>query len=108
MSRAIYVVRSELGHVKVGISSNPRERFNRLRGASDPHAAAAGQRLRDDPAAGAGGGRVGQHPAVQGGVVDLEAALEERLLDVTVTRAGITQSPCDGLQGQRCLHRAGL
>jgi len=28
-------------------------------------------------------GRVGQHPAVQGGVVDLEAALPEQLLNVT-------------------------
>src|SRR3954465_2905851 len=31
-------------------------------------------------------GRVGQHPAVQGGVVDLQAALEEQLLDVAVAQ----------------------
>ena len=29
-------------------------------------------------------GRVGQHPPVQGGMVDLEAALQEQLLDVTL------------------------
>src|SRR3954470_9874887 len=47
-------------------------------------------------------GRVGQHPAVQGGVVDLEAALQEQLLDVTVAQ-GIAQVPRDGLQDQRRL-----
>src|SRR4051812_18056817 len=45
-------------------------------------------------------GRVGQHPAVQGGVVDLEAALEEQLFDVTVAER-IAQVPRDGLQDQR-------
>src|SRR4051812_48336750 len=40
--------------------------------------------------------RVGQHPAVQGGVVDLEAALEEQLLDVTVAER-IARIPEDGL-----------
>src|SRR3954449_11922700 len=45
-------------------------------------------------------GRVGQHPAVQGGVVDLEAALEEQLLDVTVAER-IAQIPRDRLQDQR-------
>src|SRR4051794_32965425 len=45
-------------------------------------------------------GRVGQHPAVQGGVIDLEAALEEQLLDVTVAER-IAQIPGDGLQDQR-------
>src|SRR3954465_8827652 len=47
-------------------------------------------------------GRVGQHPAVQGGVVDLQAALQEQLLNVTVAQ-GIAQVPGDGLQDQRCL-----
>src|SRR5690348_9904005 len=47
-------------------------------------------------------GRVGQDPAVQGGVVDLEAALEEQLLDVTVAQ-GIAQAPGDGLQDERRL-----
>src|SRR3954469_12675378 len=45
-------------------------------------------------------GRVGQHPAVQGGVIDLEAALEEQLLDVTVAER-IAQIPRDRLQDQR-------
>src|SRR3954452_2528705 len=45
-------------------------------------------------------GRVGQHPAVQGGVIDLKAALPEQLLDVTVAQ-GIAQVPRDGLQDQR-------
>jgi hypothetical protein len=30
--------------------------------------------------------RIGQNPAVQGGVVDLQAALEEQLLNVTVAQ----------------------
>src|SRR4051794_8398174 len=47
-------------------------------------------------------GRVGQHPAVQGGVVHLQTALEEQLLDVTVAQ-GIAQIPRDGLQDQRRL-----
>ena len=44
--------------------------------------------------------RIGQHPAVQGGVVNLEAALEEQLFDVTVAER-IAQVPGDGLQDQR-------
>src|SRR3954469_23520713 len=47
-------------------------------------------------------GRVGQHPAVQGGVIDLQAALEEQLLDVTVAER-VAQVPGDGLQDQRRL-----
>src|SRR3954453_5034247 len=47
-------------------------------------------------------GRVGQHPAVQGGVVDLQAALPKQLLDVTVAER-IAQIPGDGLQDQRRL-----
>src|SRR5215204_1681845 len=39
-------------------------------------------------------GRVGQHPAVQGGVVDLQAALPEQLLDVTV--AAVSEFSCVG------------
>src|SRR3954463_15718778 len=45
---------------------------------------------------------IGQNPAVQGGVVDLEAALEEQLLDVTVAER-IAQIPGDRLQDQRGL-----
>src|SRR5215208_3375948 len=52
-------------------------------------------------------GRGGQDPAVQGGVIDLEAALEEQLFDVTVAQ-GIAQVPRDGLQDQRCLEMAAL
>src|SRR4051812_50110729 len=51
--------------------------------------------------------RVGQHPAVQGGVVDLEAALQEQLLDVTVAE-WVAQVPGDRLQDQRCLEVAAL
>ena len=47
-------------------------------------------------------GSVGQHPAVQGGVIDLEAALQEQLLDVTIAQ-GIAQVPGDRLQDQRRL-----
>src|SRR3954471_7725470 len=47
-------------------------------------------------------GRVGQHPAVQGGVVHLQTALQEQLLDVTVAER-VAQVPRDGLQDQRCL-----
>src|SRR5215207_1931164 len=47
-------------------------------------------------------GRVGQHPAVQGGVIDLQAALPEQLLDVTIAER-VAQVPRDGLQDQRCL-----
>jgi hypothetical protein len=48
-------------------------------------------------------GRVGQHPAVQGGVVvDLQAALPEQLLDVTVAQR-VAQIPRDRLQDQRRL-----
>jgi hypothetical protein len=41
--------------------------------------------------------RIGQHPAVQGGVVDLQAALQEQLLNVTVAQR-IAQVPGDGLE----------
>src|SRR4051812_9099067 len=44
--------------------------------------------------------RVGQHPPVQSGVVDLEAALQEQLLDVAVAER-IAQVPRDRLQDQR-------
>src|SRR5215212_6192215 len=46
-------------------------------------------------------GRVGQHPAVQGGVVDLQAALQEQLLDVTIAER-VAQVPRDRLQDQGC------
>src|SRR4051794_21038635 len=52
-------------------------------------------------------GRIGQNPAVQGRVVDLQAALEEQLLDVTVAQ-GIAQIPGDGLEDQRRLEMATL
>src|SRR3954468_9859900 len=45
-------------------------------------------------------GRVGQHPAFQGGVIYLEAALPEQLLNVTVAER-IAQVPRDRLQDQR-------
>src|ERR671910_2861969 len=51
--------------------------------------------------------RVGQNPAVQGGVVDLQAALDEQLLDVTIAER-IAQVPGDGLQDQRRLEGAAL
>src|SRR3954468_13929169 len=51
--------------------------------------------------------RVGQHPAVQGGVVHLQTALQEQLLDVTVAER-VAQVPRDGLQDQRCLEVAAL
>src|SRR4051795_2603819 len=44
-------------------------------------------------------GRVGQHPAVQGGVIDLQAALEEQLLDVAIAER-VAQIPGDRLQDQ--------
>src|SRR4051794_25093684 len=47
-------------------------------------------------------GRVGQHPAVQGGVIDLKAPLEEQLLDVAITER-IAQLPRDRLQDERRL-----
>src|SRR4051812_48388454 len=47
-------------------------------------------------------GRVGQHPAVQGGVVDRQAALPEQLFDVSIAER-VAQVPRDGLQDQRCL-----
>jgi hypothetical protein len=46
--------------------------------------------------------RIGQNPAVQGGVVDLQAALDKQLLDVTIAER-IAQVPGDGLQDQRRL-----
>src|SRR3954454_372796 len=45
--------------------------------------------------------RVGQNPAVQRGVVHLQTAIEEQLLDVTVAER-VTQIPRNGLQDQRC------
>src|SRR5215207_9094984 len=51
--------------------------------------------------------RIGQNPAVQGGVVDLQAALDEQLLDVTIAER-IAQVPGDGLQDQRRLEVAAL
>src|SRR5215212_3861961 len=47
-------------------------------------------------------GRVGQHPAVQGGVVDLQAALQKQLFDVAIAER-VAQVPRDRLQDQRCL-----
>jgi hypothetical protein len=49
--------------------------------------------------------RVGQDPAVQGGVVDRQAALPEQLLDVTIAQR-LAQIPGDGLQDQRSLEVA--
>src|SRR3954462_2242534 len=45
-------------------------------------------------------GRIGQHPAVQGGVVHLQTALQQQLLDVAVAQ-GIAEVPRDGLEDQR-------
>src|SRR5829696_113026 len=45
-------------------------------------------------------GSVGQDPAIEGGVVHLQAALQEQLLDVAIAQ-GIAQGPGDGLQDQR-------
>src|SRR3954470_3461569 len=47
-------------------------------------------------------GRVGQHPPVQGGVVDLQAALQKQLFDVAIAER-VAQIPRDGLQDQRRL-----
>src|SRR3954452_3240576 len=52
-------------------------------------------------------GHVGQHPAVQGGVVDLQAALQKQLLDVTIAER-VAEVPRDGLQDQRRLEVAAL
>ena len=46
--------------------------------------------------------RIGQDPAVQGGVVHLQAALQEQLLDVAVAER-IAQVPGDRLHDQRRL-----
>ena len=46
--------------------------------------------------------RIGQDPTVQGGVVDLQATLQEQLLDVTVAQR-IAQIPGDRLEDQRRL-----
>jgi hypothetical protein len=46
--------------------------------------------------------RIGQNPAVQGGVIDLQAALQKQLLNVPVAER-IAQIPADRLQDQRCL-----
>src|SRR3954471_2297423 len=51
--------------------------------------------------------RIGQHPPVQGGVIDLQAALQEQLLDVTVAER-IAQIPRDRLQDQRRFEVAAL
>src|SRR3712207_8150706 len=51
--------------------------------------------------------RIGQDPTVQGGVVHLQAALPEQLLDVTIAER-IAQVPGDGLQDQRRLEVAAL
>jgi len=52
-------------------------------------------------------GSVGQDPAVEGGVVHLQAALPEQLLNVTVAQ-GIAQIPGDRLQDQCRLEMAAL
>ena len=52
-------------------------------------------------------GRVGQHPAVQGGVVDLQAALQKQLFDVAIAER-VAQLPRDRLQDQRRLIMAAL
>jgi hypothetical protein len=52
-------------------------------------------------------GSIGQDPAIEGGVVDLQAALPEQLLDVTIAQR-IAQIPGDRLQDQRCLEVAAL
>src|SRR3954451_12386555 len=52
-------------------------------------------------------GRVGQHPPVQGRVVDLQAALQEQLLDVAIAER-IAQVPRDGLHDQCRLEVAAL
>src|SRR4051812_48879722 len=46
--------------------------------------------------------RVGEYPAVEGGVVHLDTALQEQLLDVAVAER-VAQIPADGLQEQRRL-----
>jgi hypothetical protein len=43
--------------------------------------------------------RVGQDPAVEGAVVDLQAALQEHLLDVTIAE-WVAQVPGDRLKDQ--------
>ena len=45
---------------------------------------------------------IGQNPAVEGRVVDLQAPLQEHLLDVTIAQR-VAQVPGDSLQDQRCL-----
>ena len=64
-------------------------------------------RLAEGPQPALDQGRVGQDPAVQGGMVDLQAALEEQLLNVAVAE-WVAQIPGDGLQDQRCLEVAAL
>jgi hypothetical protein len=46
--------------------------------------------------------RIGQDPTVQGGVIHLQPALQEELLNVAVAQ-GIPQIPADRLQDQRRL-----
>src|SRR3954467_10857662 len=69
------------------------------------HRAAMG--FAEDPQPALDQGGIGQNPAVQGGVVDLQAALKEQLLDVTVAQR-IAQVPGDGLQDQRRFEMAAL
>ena len=46
-------------------------------------------------------GSVGENPAVQSGVVHLQAALQEQLLNVAIAER-VAQVPRDGLQDQGC------
>jgi hypothetical protein len=64
-------------------------------------------RLAERPEPTLNQGSVGQDPAVQGGVVDLKAALQEQLLDVAVAER-VAQVPRDRLQDQGCLEVAAL
>src|SRR5829696_2937938 len=70
----------------------------------DPDRAAMG--LAEGPQSLLDQGRVGQHPAVQGGVIDLQTALQEQLLDVTVAAdsAGTRRRPA----GSASLRSGGL
>ncbi len=51
------------------------------------------------------GGRVGENPEVEGEVVDLDTAFEERLFDVAVAQR-VPQVPGDRLKDQRRLEMA--
>ena len=50
---------------------------------------------------------IGQDPAVQGGVVHLQAALQEQFLDVTIAER-VAQVPGDGLDDQHRLEMPAL